>query len=424
MRNCTAAIASLFALLLICFASAASAQPTSAPSGKLQEILATGTMADAERALAPIASGGGDDAKFALGVAQFLHGVEKLSATYYQFGLKSDVTGEVPFFRLPVPENPNPQPVGLDDLRKAFGVWLDDMDRARQTLAQIKDVEHVKLLLPIARMHLDLNGDGKASDEETCWRLFAAVSGQAGRGEGAEHANPPAGMEDFAIALDGGDVHWLIGYTHALSALPEMALAYDEQELFDRTAHVYFAKPKTPYPYLQGQRKIWNIGGDVDAADLVAIVHLMNFPVKEPQRMRSALAHFQAMIVESRKSWDLILKETDDDREWIPNPRQHSVVPGPQITDARIKAWMEFLDEADAILAGKKLLPFWRGDGEQGVNLNRFFTDPRPLDLVLWIQGSAAKPYLQKGQITQTQRWQQWQGVFDGNLFPFAAWFN
>ena len=83
-------------------------------------------------------------------------------------------------------------------------------------------------------------------------------------------------------------MHWLIGYTHLLSALPEIALAYDEQELFNRTAHVFFANPKTPYEYLKNGPKAMDFGMGVDIADAVAFVHLMNFPVKEPKRMESA----------------------------------------------------------------------------------------------------------------------------------------
>jgi hypothetical protein len=34
-----------------------------------------------------------------------------------------------------------------------------------------------------------------------------------------------------------------------------------------------------------------------------------------------------------------------------------------------VAAWRHFLDEAEDVLNGKKLLPFWRGAGGKGVNL-------------------------------------------------------
>ena len=43
--------------------------------------------------------------------------------------------------------------------------------------------------------------------------------------------------------------------------------------------------------------------------------------------MKSALAHLEAMIALSRESWKFILAEPDDDHEWVPNPKQHSVLP-------------------------------------------------------------------------------------------------
>jgi hypothetical protein len=43
------------------------------------------------------------------------------------------------------------------------------------------------------------------------------------------------------------------------------------------------------------------------------------------------------------------------------------------------KGWLEFLDEAKALLKGEKLIPFWRKGEERGINLRRVFTEPRTL---------------------------------------------
>jgi hypothetical protein len=99
--------------------------------------------------------------------------------------------------------------------------------------------------------------------------------------------------------------------------------------------------------------------------------------------------------------WKFILAETDDDNEWIPNPRQTGVI-GVKVTQEMIDAWLETLDEAEQILKGKKLIPFWRGKaGERGVNLRRVFTEPRTFDPIEWFQGTAAAPYLEKGPLTK-----------------------
>jgi hypothetical protein len=88
-----------------------------------------------------------------------------------------------------------------------------------------------------------------------------------------------------------------------------------------------------------------------------------------------------------------------------------------------VDSWLAFLDEADSIFAGKRLVPFWR-NSDKGVNLRRVFTEPRTFDLVLWVQGTAAAPYLEDGPKTRKDVWDQLFRTFEGNLFLFAAWFN
>ncbi len=144
----------------------------------------------------------------------------------------------------------------------------------------------------------------------------------------------------------------------------------------------------------------------------------------EPARMAKALQHFQAVTVLSRQSWKLILAETDRDREWLPNPNQTAVIPNVRVTQPMVESWLAFLDEADDLLAGKKLVPFWRSGEARGVNLNQVFTQPRRTDVVLWIQGTAAAPYLELSKVTQPQLWQRLRETFGGQLFGFAAWFN
>src|SRR4029079_3899882 len=102
--------------------------------------------------------------------------------------------------------------------------------------------------------------------------------------------------------------------------------------------------------------------------------------------MASALEHLQAMIALSRESWTFYKRESDDENEWIPNPSQKTVVPGVHVTDEMVRGWQEFLDEAEALLAGKTLVPFWRGsDRNVGINLRRVFTETQGFDPVLLV---------------------------------------
>ena len=58
---------------------------------------------------------------------------------------------------------------------------------------------------------------------------------------------------------------------------------------------------------------------------------------------------------------------------------------------------MLVLDDAEAVLEGRKLVPYWRFT--KGINLKRVFTEPKPFDLVLWLAGPGVRPYLEAGEM-------------------------
>jgi hypothetical protein len=233
--------------------------------------------------------------------------------------------------------------------------------------------------------------------------------------------------KQFLIALDTADALWLQGYSHVLGAMGEFLLAYDRREIFEACAHLFFAKVDTPHKFLLNGRGKDPLSNPWAVADLIAALHLMRFPVADAPRMAKVLEHAQAMLRLSRQSWQLIMAETDNDREWIPNPKQKGVIPNVAITQEMVDSWLGFLNEADTLLAGKKLVPFWRlssGTTNTGINLRRVFTEPRTMDMVLWTQGTAATPYLEKGKLTDFGVWNRLGRVFGGELFGFTVWFN
>jgi hypothetical protein len=207
-----------------------------------------------------------------------------------------------------------------------------------------------------------------------------------------------------------------------LSAIGNVVLAHDGRELFNHTAHLFFMDVDTPYAFLK-LRTVSNGGWDIGyISDLIAVIHLLRLPVVEPARMKAALNHLEQMIALSREMWKFALAETDNDHEWIPNPKQKGPF-GVAIAQPQIDAWMKFLDESQALLAGRLLVPFWR-DPTKGVNLRRVFTEPQTLDIVLWVQGTAAAPYLETGSKTSPETWTRLMDVFQGNFFRFFMWVN
>jgi hypothetical protein len=383
----------------------------------IEPYLIAGKLAQGEAAmLAQLQNHPEDDqARFSLGVTQLLSSVERLSQSLYRYGLRqTSVTRFLPVLRLPIPENPNPQTIRYADTRQVLQTFVDDLAKIEATLASIKD-PNVKLPLRFGLIKLDLNADGKVEAGESFWRIFESLN-RTGITESKAQA--------FSIAFDAGDAVWLRGYTHLLSAGLEFALAHDGQLFFNTLAHLMFEKPETPYPFLVTGRSQNPYGNSAEITDLIAFFHLLNFPMQEPARMTKSLQHLQAVTALSRQSWQLIQAETDRDREWLPNPQQTSVIFNTRVTTAMIESWMAFLDEADALLLGKNLIPFWRSTEARGVNLNKVFTQPRSTDVILWIQGTGAVPYLEFGKVTQPQLWQRLQETFGGQFFGFAAWFN
>jgi hypothetical protein len=359
-----------------------------------------------------------DNTRFGLGVIQLMGGTERLTQSLYRYGLKQNyVTQFFPILRLPIPTNPAPQPISYEESRGILQNLLDDLGKVKNTLEPIKD-KKVKLPLRLGLTRMDFNANGKLEPDESFWKTFNLLTGNRGTPATEKAA------QNYAIAFDAGDVLWLKGYSNLLSAITQVVLTYDERKLFESVGHLVFAKPKTPYQFIVNGTGPFTFGSDVDIADLISFIHLINFPVAEPQRMTAALQHMQTVTSLSRESWKLISAETDNDREWLPNPKQKSVIPNAAVTQPMIDGWLSFLTEADTLLTGKKLVPFWRKRELRGINLNKVFTQPTQFDLVLWVQGTGAAPYLEIGKATDAAVWQRLMQVFRGQLFQFGAWFN
>jgi hypothetical protein len=114
---------------------------------------------------------------------------------------------------------------------------------------------------------------------------------------------------------------------------------------------------------------------------------------------------------------------TSDDQEWIPCPKPRGAI-GLPVTQEMVDQWNVALNETESILQGKKLLPFWRGTKARGLNLRKAFLEPRTLDVILWIQGTAAAPYLEEGELTQPDTWEKIDQAFRGQFLSFGLWFN
>jgi hypothetical protein len=370
-----------------------------------------GTLAAGEAELAALVARdpANNDARFGLGGIQFLMAVEHLAQGLYHYGLSSPRTFVVPILRLPVPPNPNPARITYTDFRDVLLRFVADLAKAEATLGAMSDAD-ARLPVDLAKIRYDANADGVAGSGE----LFAAVIAQVmGTGVGAEENAPTV------VAFDRADAYWLQGYANVLMALGQFLLAHDWHRSFDAGFHVFF--PNADTPFVKELSLSGNEWSQERIIDVISFLHIA-WPVAEPVRMQRVHNHLKTVIALSRKSWTSIEAETDDDREWLPGPRQTQSFTGILIGADQVAAWRAVLDETEAILDGRKLVPHWRL--ERGINLRRVFDEPQPFDLVLWITGPAALPYLESGPVTTREDWNRILQAFGSQFGRYAIWFN
>jgi hypothetical protein len=303
--------------------------------------------------------------------------------------------------------------------------FSDKLAQSDKTLSEVKD-PNVKFPLHFGRIRIDIDGNGMYGESESLDKLYAEL----------QRIKLPADAKDFYIKFDRGDVHWLKGYCNLLQAFCQVYLAYDSKETFNTCAHAFFRNADTPYKFLNkdydkesGEDKAHKLRGSGLMGDhgvildLVQLVHSVNWEIIEPERMKRAHHHLENVVAESHISWDFIMAETGDDHEWLPNPQQTGVIPDVKVTEAMVTAWRELMDKIDLILQGKLLIAFWRAD-DRGVNLRKFFLEPRRLDLVSYVQGTGMTPYLEHGEKTKMDLWRMLDREFGRNFPGFALWFN
>ena len=322
-----------------------------------------------------------DEARFGLGAVQFFQSFEHLGSSLYKYGLRTEgAFGGMPApIRGVLPQNPKPEQVSYADIRQMLQTWVNDLKAAEKTLSAVKD-PNVKLPLHVGLIKVDLTGTGAPVDA----------------------------AENFVIGFDRGDADWLAGYCNFLCAWGEIMLAIDGQEIFNCTAHLFFEKVDTPYNFLlEGPRSFDTLFNNARGfnrpliSDILAFIHLWRFELKEPARMQAALAHLEDMQLHAKSMWKFYQAETDDDHEWIPNPKQTGVLQI-EVTQEMLDTWLAVLDETGLVLQG--------------------------IDPFLWVQGTAAAPYLEQGPITDfanPEMLGRINGTFGGvRFFTMAFWFN
>lgn len=414
-------LASAF-LLLLPLSSARAAAPEAATA-----LFEAKTVAERNRALTTLESAAkGDPASaYAAGAGEFFTALEILAGGLHRHGFESPQSFMLPLMRLPIPDNPNPEPLTYEQFRAILVAFRDRLETSAATLGSVPADADIGMVVDLTHAGIDLNEDGAIAPDESMAAIMASLSRGGISSDGA--------APSLTFRFDRADGFWLQGYAEFLMAQADFWLAHDFRTMFDGSFHMLFPRAKLPL-----QDVLVPPAGDMGSsifssewriADFISMVHLVNWPVVEPERRQAARRHLLEMIRLSRQDWKAIRAETDNDREWLPGPQQKGENPltGLEVGEEQVEAWLATLTMAEDLLEGRKLLPHFRitASTGQGINMKRFFEEPKPFDLVLSITGPAIAPYLESGEIVTSGEFDQIQRQFGGGGFlTFALWFN
>jgi hypothetical protein len=317
----------------------------------------------------------------------------------------------LPVMRLPIPENPTPRAVDPGMVSAVFTDISARMDAARLPLSQIPAGSDFAVEVAFSDIWFDIDANGSRDAGEDA----AAILGPMFFGWEWDSRDPQLPLP--IIRFDAADAAWLAAYTHLMQGTSDLVLAYDPTAAITRLIDTRAALGIAPGQTLSDYYEI-----DIFADVLSVITGALDQP-PDAARLTAAHGHYLAMVTENRRFWTLVNAETDNAQEWVPNDRQQSAmgIPLPPGTGDR---WLAVLSDAEAMLQGTALIPYWRADATHGINLGRMFTDPAPIDLIGWFQGYAAVPYLEQGRIVSAQNWTAFEQMMEGQSLLFTLYLN
>lgn len=352
---------------------------------------------------------------FALAGLRFLSGVEGVLQLRWEVGWydeELDAILDLPFLSHEVAPNPQPRKATGADLTRLLEDLHQDMEQSRAALARIGDRDFA-FELALDDLWFDINGDGKREPAESLGSQFARFGGIR-----FEDEVPPLPV----VRFDTADGAWLSAYTNLISANALVLRAYDPAPAFDRlTADTAAMKATIAVEY----GAVPDVFERSLASALDQFAILLETLRQEPDAAltRAAHGHLLQMIAENRRFWGLVVLETDDDREWIPNAKQRAAL-GIAVPEGTPERWQAVLAEGERILKGEELIPHWRYGEGHGINIQKLFENPPRIDLILMIQGTGFLPYVEKGEVATGQAWQEFQWLVGGDSLMFSFWLN
>ncbi|MCA9670922.1 MAG: hypothetical protein KC503_35240 [Myxococcales bacterium] len=200
-------------------------------------------------------------------------------------------------------------------LREAMARTAKALGRVERHLARAAPYRDFSLELCIACWRVDWNHDGRINYRDA--RIFAIE-----RDANGQRIAPDDPRRRPTFRFDVGDIYWARAFVAFSRAALDLALAYDWRDIETIVRHAR----------RRGELRI---------------------PLVDKGRVIGARAHVLAGLRHSDAARRAYLAETDDRREWLPNPRQKDH-PLPLPVDAALyETWRGVLVDLTALVEGK-----------------------------------------------------------------------
>lgn len=346
---------------------------------------------------------------FQLGAVRFLRAIETMLQVRYD-SYNGEI-GFIPGMMAELPPNPQAK-FSPDFLETALKGALEHLGGA-ETALEAATAGEFATEIPLGAVWFDIDRNGQRAEWETLRGILESIGAQAD-------------WDQFqgTIRFDTADAEWLAAYVHLISGASEMVLSLDPTPAI-RT--VYEGRTKLELAGATGAGAA--LFGADQWIDQAAAVLLTLDGKPDAARTRKTLDHYRQVIAHNRTFWVELMAETDNDREWLPNPKQTSPF-GVEITDEVATTWQGVLTEMEDMIEGRTLIPFWRARSEYGategvgVNLKRLLSDPPDMDVVMLIQGASLAPYLERGKFVSMEAWGRFSILTRGDGLLMALILN
>lgn len=165
---------------------------------------------------------------FEQGAYQTLLAVENLFQTRHKYGIGQSIGMIMGMGDQNQLVNQTPQARTPETFTKMITTFLSDLDTARATLTQTDTTNAQPFILNVDDIWLDMNSNGTVDPGENLSTLIAQVILNRNELEAFNEAET-----SIAFRFDGADHAWLMAYTHMISGLGEVVLAFNPTSVFN-----------------------------------------------------------------------------------------------------------------------------------------------------------------------------------------------